>query len=110
MVTRNLLTSLLRDQVDVDVLASADRWVDESLEQVDLGEEPTLAEFLAYDDAASIAFRATISAIQKEIRKGMDRSDGQIETLISRFVVACSHKAVTLDRQQAKVRKGLAQA
>lgn len=108
MLTRNLLTSLLRDQVDVDVLASADRWVDESLEQIDLGEEPTLAEFMAYDDSAAKAFRATMYAIQKEISKGSERNDGQIETLISRFVVACSHKAVTLDRQQAKVRKGLA--
>jgi len=107
MVVRNLLTATLQGNknIDVDDVADADRWIDESLEQLELYEEPTLVGWLSTDPDAINSFRSTIMAMHitlvKENSKGTPPLEvtQKLEALFSRYVAASCHKAVLLERQ-----------
>lgn len=101
----NVLSQILLgcEEIDSDILL-ADKWIDESISQIESGEEPTLTNWIMADNNAIIAFKATMAAVYQtyaiELEKGtaLDDATRQTEALIYRLAAAYAHKATLLSR------------
>lgn len=105
-LNRNVLASILESDLG-DMAIPADIWVDESLDQIEMGEEPTISNWLINDPEAARAFQATIAAIHTIQIQEMEKGTGaleitkRIEVLVSRLLAAASHKAYAMGSTQS---------